>query len=185
MRRDRAGDVVPPILIRRRLQTERRHHANTGQAVFAVVLQPVTVEVVEDLADHVGAIERRIGHKAHGGGCVTGHCVEGHAGRAIHDLRVVHKFALGHAGAYGEQQFHRVHLSVRNQTVPAEHSARDRRLGRHAIEKPRALDVGESQRDAVHDAHVRERHAGNVLHGDHVRNQLPAGHVDQRRRLGD
>ena len=36
--RDRAGDVVPPVLIRRRLQTPCCHHTHAGQAVFAVVL---------------------------------------------------------------------------------------------------------------------------------------------------
>src|SRR5207248_2357706 len=71
--RYRAGDVVSPVLIGRRCQPSSCYHTYAGQAFLAVVLQAVAIGVVENLADHVGAIERGIGYKAHGGGCFAGY----------------------------------------------------------------------------------------------------------------
>src|SRR5260370_36793272 len=57
IRRDWAGDVEPPVRIRDRFQTLYCHHTHAGQAIFAVVLHSVAIDVVEDLAVHVCAIE--------------------------------------------------------------------------------------------------------------------------------
>ena len=146
-------------------------------------MNPVAIGVVEDLAGHVGAIECRIGRDAHGGGCFTGDRI---ARQGDHCLRAVHVFALCDAGANDEQQFQGARLGARDgETAPAEFVACHRRLSLHAVEKRRALDITESCRHAVHDGHVREHQAGDVVYRDCVWNVLSAGHVEQRCRFGN
>ena len=74
-RRDRAGDVEAAVLVGRRREAARRHESHAGQARLAVVLHAVAVGVVEDLAGHVGAVERRIRDDAHRRGGFAGHRV--------------------------------------------------------------------------------------------------------------
>ena len=42
------------------------HDSNPGQTFLARILESVQITVVEDLADHVGAVKGRVGNDAHG-----------------------------------------------------------------------------------------------------------------------
>jgi hypothetical protein len=62
----RTGDVETAVLVRGRNQTAGRRHANPRQPLLAVILVSVQIAVVEYLADHVRAVEVRVGYDPHG-----------------------------------------------------------------------------------------------------------------------
>ena len=53
------------------------------------------------------------------------------------------------------------------------------------VESRRSLDVAESGGEAVDDVDVLQGNAKRIANGNDVRNQLPASHVQHRRRLSD
>src|SRR6185437_1507615 len=73
-RSDRARDVEAPELVRDGGQASGGYEPHPGQTLLSSFLAAVAVHVVEDLADDVGAIERRIRHHNHGGSSLRRHC---------------------------------------------------------------------------------------------------------------
>src|SRR5688572_27610261 len=100
VRRDGARDVEAAVLIRRREQAARRREPHLRDAALAFVLQAVAVRIVENLADDVRAIERRIRNDTHRRRRLAGERV---ARQRAHGLRAVHELALADAGADGQQ----------------------------------------------------------------------------------
>jgi hypothetical protein len=72
-----------------------------------------------------------------------------------------------------------------DEAAPAELAPRHRGLGGDTIHHRRSGDVGEPRREAIHQGDAGEEQAGDVVHGDRVGDELPAGDVQERRRLGD
>src|SRR5207253_250304 len=117
IRRNYAGDVEPPVLIRRRFQTPCCHHTHAGQAIFAVVLHSVAIDVVEDLAKHVCTIERLIRDDTNPCGRLTGQRL---ARQTVDDLRAVDELAFPNTGANGEQQDDRASGAAEAEAIPRE-----------------------------------------------------------------
>ena len=126
----------------------------SGDALLALVLQPVAVRVVEHLADDVGAVERGIRNDAHRGRGLARHCA---ARQRAHRLGAVHELAFAHTGADGEQQ-HQLVPPVGVTSRPVHASSRPAMIGstRHAIQTRGAFDVAEARREAIDHGDVRE-----------------------------
>ena len=118
--------MVATVRVGRRFQTVCGHHTHAGQAIFAGILQPVAIGVVEDLAGHVGAIEGRIGHDANRRGGLAGQRA---AGRAVHRLRAIHELAFADAGADGEQHHDRALLADASMVRSFQTSSRPATVG--------------------------------------------------------
>ena len=82
-------------------QTPRRDQPHSGQALLVSVLFAVEIAVVEDLADHVGAVKGRIGDDPHGGRRFSGGRP---AAGGVDHLRPVDVFPFGDAGTDHQQQ---------------------------------------------------------------------------------
>ena len=183
VRRDRARDVEAAVLVRRREQAARRREPHAGDAVLAVVLHAVAVRVVEDLADDVRAVERRVRNDAHRRRRLARQRA---ARQRAHRLRAVHELAFADAGADGEQQLQRVPAVGRDgRGRPDELAAARRRLARHAVEPRRAFDVAEAGREAVDDGDVGQftpmPFATVIMYGT----SWPRETLHERRRLRD
>ncbi len=182
-RNDRAGDVESSVSVRRRRETARAHDAHARQAGFAEVLVTVAVGVVEHLAGDVRTVERRIRYDADRRGRFVR---QRGAGQHVSRLHAIHELAFADTGADREQHEQlMLFLPIDRQVAPDQLTPGHCRLDRLAVDARRAFDVAEARRDAVDDAHVEQRHLGDVLICDHVRHELAAHHVQQRRRLGD
>src|SRR5437660_398114 len=104
-RRDRARDVESPELIGDSGQTPGGHEPHPGQTLLSGILAAVTVRVVEDLADHVRAIEGEIRHHADRRGGLFRYLS---ADYRCDILCASHDLALAHPRAHGEQQHYGV-----------------------------------------------------------------------------
>ena len=109
--------MEPPVLIRHRFQTRCCHHTHAGQAIFAAVLHSVAIDVVEDLAIHVCAIERLIRDHANPGGRLNGQRL---ARQTVDDLGAVDELAFANTGANGEQQDDRASGAAEVEAIPHE-----------------------------------------------------------------
>ncbi len=112
---------------------------------------------------------------------------DGAARQRAHRLRAVHELAFADAGADGEQQLELVPVVGRRRSAPTTRARGPVSVGsrRHAVEPRRALDVAEAGREAVDDRDVGQANVDAVRHRDHVRHELAARDVHERRRLRD
>ncbi len=154
--------MEPPVLIRRRCQTRCCHHTHAGQALFTVVLHTVAIDVVEDLAKHVCAIEGLIRHDTNPCRRLTG---QGLARQAVDDLRAVDELAFANTGADGKQQDNRASGAAEVEAIPHE--------------------LAEARRIAIHNLLTLQGCAYRVADRDGVWDELPASDVEQLRRFSD
>ncbi len=89
------------MLVRGADQSSGRDHLDTGQTFFSRVLPTIQVPVVEDLADHVRAIEGRIRYDPDSGGCNTG---DRSPGRRVKRLGPVDVLILADTGTDNEKE---------------------------------------------------------------------------------
>src|SRR5205823_12833798 len=113
-RRDRARDVESPELVRDGGQTRGGHEPHPGQTLLSGILVAVTVRVVEDLADHVRAIEGEIRHHADRLGGLFRYRTAAYPGEG---LSVVHELAFAYPRALDEHQHYGVVRTAREASV--------------------------------------------------------------------
>src|SRR5262249_33765610 len=160
-----------------------RDYTYAGQASFAGVLAAVAIHVVEDLPKHVCAVESLIRDDTNRCRRLTGH---GLACQGLNGLRTVDELAFANTGADCEQQDDGAVIGAAEvETIPYELAGVHRGLGGHTIHARGSCDVAEARRIAIHNLYTLHGRAEHIADRDGVRDELPAGDVEQRRRLSD